>query len=334
MQSSMRRSMRSLTAKDAFESCHVHRCDCVPIINEAEVKALQNAQISALSRSQRHQKFLQNFCKYQDNVRKFRSKEKEKGLKTKEKNSERNSKIYGNLQKLEENARRGRSRSTKKRKIIIAENEPFEEEKKDDSDHVEVNNEEPEEMIIAEAPKEEAKEVEKTVVDLSDAIEAQLNMSNAKTYNTKYTPNTVLNTLQNIDKFRKTGDVQLPQSPKKENAKKANSKKITKNTNLINSANFTPKAEKRKYILALKKIMTERFGEKNIVIQNICSCGNLQRKLNAILESGNISIYALTECDCANNCIYYNKPGEYKKCVYDLLKCVQNISYENFKNKY
>ena len=97
---------------------------------------------------------------------------------------------------------------------------------------------------------------------------------------------------------------------------------------------FLSQFEKKRFIKALKNIFTERLGEHNIYIQNICSCGNLQKQLTAIVEKGNLTVYALTEVECANNCVFYKNKKEYMKCINDVLNSIKRIKYENFHNKY
>ena len=115
---------------------------------------------------------------------------------------------------------------------------------------------------------------------------------------------------------------------KKQEIKKEQTKKFFKNKK------FMSQFEKKRFIKALKRIFTERLGEHNIYIQNICSCGNLQKQLTAIVEKGNLTVYALTEVECANNCVFYNNKKEYLKNINDVLKSIKNIKYENFHNKY
>ena len=97
---------------------------------------------------------------------------------------------------------------------------------------------------------------------------------------------------------------------------------------------FLSEFERKRFIKALKNIFTERLGAHNIYIQNICSCGNLQKQLTAIVEKGNLTVYALTEVECANNCVFYKNKKEYMKCINDVLNSIKKIKYENFHNKY
>ena len=102
----------------------------------------------------------------------------------------------------------------------------------------------------------------------------------------------------------------------------------------VKTKKFSSEFERRRFIKALKNIFTERLGEHNIYIQNICSCGNLQKQLTALVEKGNLTVFALTEVDCANNCVFYKNKKAYLKNINDVLKSIKEISYENFHNKY
>jgi glycerate kinase len=79
-------------------------------------------------------------------------------------------------------------------------------------------------------------------------------------------------------------------------------------------------------------MMIEKFKEKNIVIPNICSCGQLQKKLDKLIENKNVSVYSIINSECANNCIYYNKTQEYHKALSDIISSVKNVKFENFNN--
>ena len=126
--------------------------------------------------------------------------------------------------------------------------------------------------------------------------------------------------------FRKKGiiqGVQCLEDPDtlEEKKKKLGQRKLTK-------------AEKKKYAECLYKIQSERFGERKIVIPNICSCGNLQKKLESLVKHNNIDVGSFTGFECANNCIYYKNKKEYDKCIKDLLFSIKNVKYETFHNKY
>lgn len=108
-------------------------------------------------------------------------------------------------------------------------------------------------------------------------------------------------------------------------------------TGNVNSGNsiskqtmFRNQLEKRRYVKALKNLMIEKFSEKNIVIPNICSCGQLQKNLDTLLEKGNVSVLSIVNTECANNCIYYNNNKEYKKALSDIIGSVKNLKFDVF----
>lgn len=84
---------------------------------------------------------------------------------------------------------------------------------------------------------------------------------------------------------------------------------------------------------ALKNLMVEKFNEKSIIIPNICSCGQLQRKLDTLLEDRNVSVYSIINTECANNCIYYKNNQQYHKALSDIINSVKNLKFENFANQ-
>ena len=132
--------------------------------------------------------------------------------------------------------------------------------------------------------------------------------------------------INTIKLFRNNGIIPTEEINIKKSDK--NNKKEKKNKK------FVSEFEKRRFNKALKNILTERLGEHHIYIQNICSCGNLKKQLTAIVEKGNLTVFALTEVECANNCIFYKNKKAYLKSINDVLKSIKNIAYENFHNKY
>lgn len=102
------------------------------------------------------------------------------------------------------------------------------------------------------------------------------------------------------------------------------------NSNNNKSKIFKNELEKRRYVKALKNIMIEKFSEKKIIVPNICSCGQLQKKLDTLLEKGNVSVLSIVNTECANNCIYYKNNKEYKKALNDIISSIKNIKFESF----
>ena len=184
---------------------------------------------------------------------------------------------------------------------------------------------------------EESKEPE--IVDDENIIDLRSNLENI--INSQYNKNNNLRKnkeddikdqinerMNNLKRFRYEGLFPEKTEPIYKKQKNKFSKSIR------NKRIFLSEFEKKRFIKALKNIFTERLGEHNIYIQNICSCGNLQKQLTAIVEKGNLTVYALTEVECANNCVFYKNKKEYMKSINDVLNSIKNIKYENFHNKY
>ena len=184
---------------------------------------------------------------------------------------------------------------------------------------------------------EESKEPE--IVDDENIIDLRSNLENI--INSQYNKNNNLRKnkeddikdqinerMNNLKRFRYEG--LFPEKTEPIHKKQLN--KFSKS--IKNKRIFLSEFEKKRFIKALKNIFTERLGEHNIYIQNICSCGNLQKQLTAIVEKGNLTVYALTEVECANNCVFYKNKKEYMKNINDVLNSIKNIKYENFHNKY
>ena len=163
------------------------------------------------------------------------------------------------------------------------------------------------------------------VVDLRGNIESQLieELKYKNRYNSNEIKDEINEKLNNIKRFRNHG--YLPQQ--KEHLEEKKTKKIK-------NKQFFSEFERRRFIKALKHIITERLGEHNIYIQNICNCGNLQKQLTALVEKGNLTVYALTEVECANNCVFYKNKKAYLRGINDVLNSIKDIAYENFHNRY
>ena len=169
-------------------------------------------------------------------------------------------------------------------------------------------------------------ELDDNVIDLRMNLENQLleeirNKNN--NLNNSPMPDEVNDKIRTIKRFRNYG--YFPNQTQLEEEKKKKPQKSKK---------FSSEFERRRFIKALKNIITERLGEHNIYIQNICSCGNLHKQLNALVEKGNLTVYALTEVECANNCIFYKNKAAYLKNINDVLNSIKDLSYDNFHNNY
>lgn len=164
-------------------------------------------------------------------------------------------------------------------------------------------------------------------VDLRGDIEEEL-LKELKNKNRRgsnfHLKDEINNKISTIRRFRSQGvlpERYIPMSQRKPKMKQKTKK-------------FFSEFERKRFIKALKHILTERLGAHDIFIQNICSCGNLQRQLTALVEQGNLTVYALTDVECANNCEFYKNKKAYLKNINDVLKSIKDISYENFHNKY
>ena len=88
--------------------------------------------------------------------------------------------------------------------------------------------------------------------------------------------------------------------------------------------------QQKRYKKALRKLVIDRFNSKKIDIPSICSCGQLQRKIDSLLnENKLITQNDLMNVDCANNCIYYQKPGSYHRALTDIIQSIRTLQLEN-----
>ena len=165
------------------------------------------------------------------------------------------------------------------------------------------------------------------IVDLRGDIEEELlkELKNKNRHGNNFQlKDEINNKISNIKRFRSHGV--LPERYIPITQRKPKKKQKTKK--------FYSEFERKRFIKALKHIITERLGAHDIYIQNICSCGNLQKQLTALVEQGNLTVYALTDVECANNCEFYKNKKAYLKNINDVLKSIKDIAYENFHNKY
>ena len=88
--------------------------------------------------------------------------------------------------------------------------------------------------------------------------------------------------------------------------------------------------QQKRYKKALRKLVIDRFNSKKIDVPSICSCGQLQRKIDSLLnENKLITQDDLMNVDCANNCIYYQKPGSYHRALTDIIQSIRTLQLEN-----
>ena len=92
---------------------------------------------------------------------------------------------------------------------------------------------------------------------------------------------------------------------------------------------FSSEFERRRFIKSLKNIITEKLGENKIILDNICSCGNLQKQLNSLIEKDNLKEYILNDVECLNNCVFYNNKIAYLEKINEVLKSIKELYLEN-----
>ncbi len=74
-------------------------------------------------------------------------------------------------------------------------------------------------------------------------------------------------------------------------------------------------------------IINNKFKSKADIIPNICSCGQIKKKLDSYLIGYKTSIYTMMNNDCANNCIYYNDNSQYQKAITDIMKSIKSMKF-------
>ena len=341
--------------------------------NNAEIDAMIQERNKLLKEKEEQIIYQSNMKKYKNNIRKYKEKEikdnlkmkeieKEKLEKKKEKDMyntqvrEKNNIIFNHTRnKSKENQieknniiekKISKKNSTNEEKLKTNssnENNDIKKEEKDtisndESNNINTEKKEKKNPLIVDLSKGIKEEIKKYIIpqQKNELIKQLLkNEKGNEIINDEITSN-----LKMIENFRQKGTIEVPytntpytpsalstDNVKTNYARKSFSKGYTNNK-------FKSEFEKRRFIKALKHIMTERLGEKNIIIPNICSCGQLQKKLDALIELGNISVLTYGDLECANNCIYYKHPEEYTKNINDVLKSIKSLTYKAFNNKY
>ena len=321
--------------KELRQQEFIKKCNKTALLYEEEQR-IKNKEEKLNKKKEQNEQLLkkQNYNKivYQKNMKPFlkekelKEKEKEKILKKKKEKKSANKEEINIVNK-------------QPTKLNNIENEfiPVENNDMNDSENIEnkelIDNLEGKENLKDAENEKINNEKNEIILDNNDVIDLRVNLENQllqeiknknRNNNNVEIKDEVNEKITTIKRFRTYG--YLPEkAPIKEEKKK---KKEVKNKK------FSSEFEKRRFIKALKNIFTERLGEHNIYIQNICSCGNLQKQLTALVEKGNLTVYALTEVECANNCAFYKNKKAYLKNINDVLKSIKDIAYENFHNKY
>ena len=164
--------------------------------------------------------------------------------------------------------------------------------------------------------------INKDVVDLRFDLENQV-LEEIKQKNLLLTNNEVIDQVDDkistIKKFRTFGLL-----PEETTLKNKSKKQETKNKYKINS-----EYERRRFVKAINNVINEKLGEKNIVLKNICNCGNLIKKINDMVENDKIEL--LNEIDCEKNCLIYNQKNSYLQSINKVLNSVKDLHFDNKK---
>ena len=297
-----------------------------------EEQRMKNREEQILKKKEQDEQILriQNYNKtvYQNNMKPF-LKEKEKlqtlnkeHIKTKKKKLLKKS-TPNKLKKEKEN-----KSSDKKKSIEIKDNEDietkeildnlvendFKNKANNDSNLLNKNN-------LNLNKKKDLTNSNKDVVDLRIHLENQV-LEEIKQKNLLLANNEVLDQVDDkistIKKFRTFG--LLPEDTTIKNKSK---KKDIKNK----KANS--EYERRRFAKAINNVITEKLGEKNISLQNICNCGNLVKKINDMIENDNINI--LNDIECEKNCIFYNDKNSFLERINEVLSSVKELHFDNNK---
>lgn len=195
-----------------------------------------------------------------------------------------------------------------------------------------------------------------TIVDIKENIESMINMQQHIKSNklntgnpendtenvfkknlsntTMYKQKEISHGIESIKDFRKRGLINMLEKENFKEEKTADEEEAPRDLQSHHQHKYARKFEnslhKQRYVKALKNLMIEKFSEKSIFIPSICSCGQLQKKLDTILEKGNISVLSIINTECANNCIYYNNGKDYQKALSDIISSIKNLKVESF----
>ena len=100
-----------------------------------------------------------------------------------------------------------------------------------------------------------------------------------------------------------------------------------KSKNRIKNKKMTSEFEKRRFIKAVNNIINEKLKDKNINMENLCSCGNLSKKINAMIEKDNLNI--LSDIECEKNCSLNKNKNNYLDIINEVLKSVKDSLFNN-----
>ena len=321
--------MKNLRQKEFFKKCNKSA-----LLYEEEQR-MKNREEQILKKKEQDEQNLrkQNFNKtvYQNNMKPF-LKEKEKAQTINIQNRNRKRKMISNKNKknLIKKEKSGKSADKIKRREV-KDNEEIE--TKELLEHLNENE------IKNKADKDsnlhnknnlnlnKIKEIQSSNINNNKVIDLRIGLENQvleeiKLKNLLLANNELLDKVDDkittIKKFRTSGS--LPEEFKS----KSKSKKKEKNKK--QSSEF----ERRRFIKAINNIINEKLIEKNLEIKKICNCGNLQKKLNSMIEKDNLD--TLKEIECKKNCLFYNNKDVYLEGINSVLKIIKDIYLDN-KNK-
>ena len=286
--------------------------------NREEQIQKKKEQVEQILRYQNYNKTV-----YQNNMKPFlKEKEKMQTIK-KEQNKKRNKKISKkNINNKIKREKGGKSADNKKR-IEIKDNEEIETKEildnliendyknkaDNDSNHHIKNN-------LNSNKIQEITNLNKDVIDLRIDLENQV-LEEIKQKNILLSNNELLDKVDDkistIKNFRTFG--LLPEES------------TNKSKNRIKNKKMTSEFEKRRFIKAVNNIINEKLKDKNINMENLCSCGNLSKKINAMIEKDNLNI--LSDIECEKNCSLNKNKNNYLDIINEVLKSVKDSLFNN-----
>jgi hypothetical protein len=306
------------------------------VLNQAEIKAMKEEQKRLEEEIEKERKNEEGSLKIINNLKQHKQKQKKKQIEDTKFDHTKKTK----LEKAKEYDKT-LAKNIKKVETSIMESEPiqiqtFKAEYPNNRIETKINyetfsfndlaNEEPEKETPKEMEKRRDILTSKTTVNLRHELDSIIKekLLNKNPTEEQSATEELAKNIDNIKEFRKKGFITVDntKSDSIKNSQKETKVKVQKQNEL----------EKRRYTKALRNIMIEKFKEKSIVIPNICSCGQLQKKLETLLENKNVSVYSIMNIECANNCIYYNNSEDYHKAISDIISSVKNIKFDNFHN--
>ena len=321
--------LKNLRQKEFFKKCNKSA-----LIYEEEQR-MKNREEQMLKKKEQVEQNLkkQNFNKavYQNNMKPFlKEKEKAQTINIQNKSNQKRKKISNkNKKNMIKKEKGGKSFERIKRREVkdneeietkellehLNENEIKNKADKDSNLHNKNN------LNLNKVKVIQSSSINNNVIDLRIGLENQV-LEEIKLKNLLLANNELLDKVDDkittIKKFRTSGLLPEEFKSKSKNKKKEKNKK--------QSSEF----ERRRFIKAINNIINEKLSEKNLEIKKICNCGNLQKKLNSMIEKDNLD--ALKEIDCDKNCSFYNNKDVYLEGINNVLKIIKDIYLDN-KNK-